>query len=272
MRFLIFLACFFCFQPVAQAQETPWQSGDYLQARLVSAVKGVGNAEFFPVALELKIAAGWHIYWRTPGDAGLAPALNWDGSTNVAATDMKWPAPARFEMFGMQSFGYKDTVLFPVIVTPREVGKPVALTLKADIMVCKDICVPQDFTLALSVPGGAALPASYDLVIKRALGNVPQDADNAALSIQNVVLGPEALVVNIYAQKGIDRIDMFVEAGDLVMTARPQVTPGKDGKREAMLRIAKPEGIEDLTKALTGRSIVLTLTDGEKAIEKKYPF
>ena len=53
-----------------------------------------------------------------------------------------WPAPSRFEDQGGVAYGYKDGVLLPIRVVPNDPAKSVALRLKLDYGVCKDICIP----------------------------------------------------------------------------------------------------------------------------------
>ncbi len=45
-------------------------------------------------------------------------------SENVAAVEVLWPAPHRFEDAGGVAYGYKDGVVLPVRVTPSDPGKP----------------------------------------------------------------------------------------------------------------------------------------------------
>ncbi len=48
----------------------------YGEVRLVSAVSAMGDLEALPLGLEFRLAPGWKIYWRTPGEAGLPPTLD----------------------------------------------------------------------------------------------------------------------------------------------------------------------------------------------------
>jgi hypothetical protein len=36
---------------------------------------------------------GWHAYWRSPGDAGIPPSIEWAGPTNLAHAEIAWPVP-----------------------------------------------------------------------------------------------------------------------------------------------------------------------------------
>ncbi len=257
----------------AHALETGWQSADYVQARLLSGHKTTGGDDGFQAALEIRLSEDWHAYWRMPGEGGLPPHLNWEKSENLASVDVLWPAPMRFETFGLYSFGYERDFMLPLKVTAADPSKPVVMELAADIMVCKDICVPQKVQLRLDVPAGAAKESKHMALIERVMNDVPHEGNLPSLKIENAVIGPEAVVVNAYAQKGFERADLFVEAGeDIYVTAPPEITLDKDDPRYAMIRVAAPEGVENLANELIGSTITLTLSDGQNAIEKVIDF
>ncbi|MFX4601211.1 protein-disulfide reductase DsbD domain-containing protein, partial [Acinetobacter baumannii] len=73
----------------------PWVKAGQVEARLVSAVRGTGDLTALPLGLELRLEPGWKTYWRSPGDAGFAPRLDWSGSGNLAGATLSYPAPHR---------------------------------------------------------------------------------------------------------------------------------------------------------------------------------
>lgn len=254
------------------ALESPWKSADYVQVKLSSAVEGTGQEAQIDAALEVQLAKGWHAYWRMPGDGGLAPVFDWGASENVAEVEPSWPVPRRFSEEGLNSFGYEDRVALPLRVKIASPGQAVKLDLKAAIMVCERICVPQDVAVMLEIPAAAATQSRTRALIDRMHDKIPHKGDLPGLRIDSTVIGPDALVVRVYAQRGFDNVDLFVEAGDLYLTAAPEITPDKDDPRTAFLRIAKPEGVENLAGVLMGRTLTLTLVDGAQAMEKDFPF
>jgi suppressor for copper-sensitivity B len=138
----------------ALAAAGPWAKADLVEARLVSAVEGVGDLRTVPVGVELRIPPGWKTYWRSPGDAGLPPTLDWAGSANLESASLSFPAPQRFQLFGLQTFGYGDHVLFPVAAAVAEPGRPLELAARLDALVCAEVCVPQAVDLTLGLPAG----------------------------------------------------------------------------------------------------------------------
>ena len=111
-------------------------------ARLVSAVTGAGDLKTLPVGLDITMKPGWKTYWRSPGDAGFAPEIKFDGSENVASAQLAYPTPHRFELFGLQTFGYKEQVVYPLSVTPQRPGEAVNLRAHLRYLVCEQVCIP----------------------------------------------------------------------------------------------------------------------------------
>ena len=61
----------------AMALQSDWQGDPTIaEARLLSAVEGTGDLTTLPLAVEFRVAPGWKIYWRTPGEAGLPPKVD----------------------------------------------------------------------------------------------------------------------------------------------------------------------------------------------------
>lgn len=271
--FLLFAVAIFAVSPARAAPESPWASADYLQARLISAPAVIeGNTKALQAALELRLEEGWHIFWRMPGDGGLPPKLDWSASENINGVDISWPVPRRIETYGLYSFGYEDHVILPLLVVRTAPDRPARINLKADIMVCKDICVPQQVSLSLDIPAQGSGGRRYEAIISRALETVPLKEDTPGLKLDSMVLGPDAIVVRAYAAKGWEEADLFVESGDLYITAPPQIEPDEEDARYATLRVAKPEGVENLYTTLLGVPLTLTLVAGDQAIEKDFSF
>ena len=126
------------------------------------ATSGVVRAEILPgwqtesgtymAGLHLRLAPGWKTYWRAPGDAGIPPRFDWDGSQNMAAVRVYWPTPRVFQSNGMQTIGYLGDVVLPIELTPRAAGRPMELRGRVELGVCHDICMPMSLDLSERLP------------------------------------------------------------------------------------------------------------------------
>ena len=88
-----------------------WDRNDHVAVRLISGVESASGDGILPFGIEFRLQPGWKIYWRTPGDAGYPPQVDWSASGNVGEAQMRWPVPERFSVLGLETLGYKDVVL-----------------------------------------------------------------------------------------------------------------------------------------------------------------
>ena len=203
-----------------------------VRAELVAhAPEGIAPGK--PVFLGLKIehAPHWHTYWKNPGDSGLPTTLQWTLPDGVAAGEIAWPTPARLPIGPLMNFGYEGTLLLPVpISVPAGFkGDTLDVKLRADWLVCKDVCIPEGGDFALSLPAGAATAGEAALfaATQRAL---PQPAAGAQATA--AVEGGE-LVVKVSglpaAWRGLELGFLPETAGVINNAAKPVATWQGDG-------------------------------------------
>ncbi|MBL7666241.1 MAG: thioredoxin family protein [Bacteriovoracaceae bacterium] len=99
------------------------------------------------VAVSLKNQAGWHTYWKNPGDAGLPTKITFfDEQKNpILIKELEWPLPHKYlEEGGLLTFGYADlhTFFFEITEDIRTKYQNKNMTVQGQWLVCKDICVP----------------------------------------------------------------------------------------------------------------------------------
>ncbi len=258
----------------AQALEGNWAESEYLKARIITGKNTVGSDKTIDAGLDLEMKPGWHIYWRMPGDGGLTPTVGKGESQNLKDLTIKWPTPIRFEFDGLYGFGYKEAALLPLTLTPEEPGNPLKLALKADIMVCNAICVPQKLDLTLDIPSGdGKLDEAQDKRLQTAQKKLPFTENRPDMKIENVVMGPKAIVVRAYLSQGFEGADLFVEGPESYVVAKPVITPETKDPRYASLVINAPEGVENLAADVMGKTLTLTLTNKKgQALERSFDF
>jgi suppressor for copper-sensitivity B len=241
----------------------PWQQTETVEGRLIAAVDGTGSLDHIPLGLHLKMKPGWKTYWRSPGDAGLPPQLSWEGSGNLAGTDFRWPAPHRFTLFGIETFGYDGDVVFPITARPTTPGQPLDLKASVDLLVCSEICVPQHLDLALAVPAGPAVPNGQEAnLIARFASYVPGEGAASGLAIESVRSAGKGLEVTATAREPFVDPDLFVENAAGAAFGAPAITFA-DGNRRITIRL--PASGQPV--ALDGLPVTLTLVDGLRSME-----
>ncbi|WP_137125781.1 protein-disulfide reductase DsbD [Roseomonas sp. HF4] len=111
------------------------------------------------LGLRLRLAPGWHTYWKHAGDAGAAPEILPDLPAGAVAGPIAWPAPERIEYGPLVNYGYHDEVLLPFPVRLPEglpVGGTLPVTARATWLVCAEVCIPEEGTFRIDLPVEAA--------------------------------------------------------------------------------------------------------------------
>ena len=240
-------------QPLKPSAST---QGFHSRARLIA---GGEQGERWLAGIEITLDQGFKTYWRTPGDSGLPPRFDWSGSENVAGTEIRWPAPKRHEDAAGVAYVYGKKAVLPVLVKPKDPGKPIRLVLALEYGVCKDICIPAHADLTLDLAGAA----SERKAIEAALAKVPApqalggQGDLSIVSIAPLTQDKPSFSVTIRAPSGTSPA-LFAEAPDnwFLSTSHPD-----DSNRFTVTVEEKPK---DASGPVPLR---LTLVAGDKAIE-----
>src|SRR5690348_17250434 len=74
--FTIAIFISFTFGTDAHALHSNWVGDKRVAVRLITASDST-SGDALLAGLEFRYEPGWHGYWRTPGDAGIAPRFNW---------------------------------------------------------------------------------------------------------------------------------------------------------------------------------------------------
>jgi DsbC/DsbD-like thiol-disulfide interchange protein len=125
-------------------------ASDKAQMRLVAGTPHGQGA--YEAAAQIKLAGQAITYWRIPGDAGVPPTFSFRGSENLDSAQVAYPAPQRLDEQGLQAFGYRGGVTFPITVKAHDPAKPVHLRLALDYAVCDNICLPARSAADLVLP------------------------------------------------------------------------------------------------------------------------
>lgn len=200
----------------------------HVRAELVAETTALLRGGDSLVALKLTPEPGWHTYWRNPGDSGLATKLNWSLPAGVSAGPIQWPAPHRAPLGELTNYGYGDETLHLVsIAVPADwpLNRPLPLRVLAKWLVCKDVCIPGEAPLALSLPvvaGSADLDPAQAAAFERARAALPEPAPSGWQAQYQIADNNLSLAVQA---PGLDRaevIEFFPYANDLVNHAAPQ--------------------------------------------------
>jgi suppressor for copper-sensitivity B len=254
----------------ADSGASDWFVTDQGRVRLVAAATRTGETASRELGLEFHLAPHWKIYWRSPGDAGYPPRLDWAGSTNLAGAQMAWPAPQRFSVLGLETVGYTDAVVFPIAARLAEPARASHLELALSYLTCSEICIPYDAVLTLDLPAGdaAADGANYAALIARYAARVPGDGRESGLALGAATVIPgrsPMLELRVKSATPLGAPDAFVEGPAGVAFGAPRLAGG-DTPGESVLRLPVFAD-QPAVDRLIGESLTVTLVDGERTLE-----
>jgi DsbC/DsbD-like thiol-disulfide interchange protein len=248
------------------ADESPWNEDVRSAIRLIAGSNKADDAEL-RAGIEVKLRPGWKTYWRYPGDSGVPPHFDFSGSENLKKADVLFPAPHLFTDETGQSLGYKDTVIFPVVVSPQQAGKPVRLRAKVDYAVCEKLCVPAEGRAELTLVTG---DSKHNPVLTTAETRVPKRVTAAQLGLtaKRVNTGTKpSVIVELGAPTG-KPVELFVE-GPTPQWALPIPKPVKSAPAGRAQFTFELDGLPPGVDPKTPLDLTFTVVTGDRAVETK---
>src|SRR5437867_1596544 len=179
------MACWLIFATEPHCLGQTYQGKQLVEPELLADTTAVVPGKPFTVGLLLRMAPGWHTYWKFSGDAGLPTELKWKLPPGWKISEIQWPIPLKtIDPGDIQTYGYVDEVLLMQEITPpaKVDGSSAKLSADASWLVCEKICIPGSATLQMELPVSAtSQPANTDLFTRdRSL--LPQNWPGANLA------------------------------------------------------------------------------------------
>jgi DsbC/DsbD-like thiol-disulfide interchange protein len=257
--------------PAALSESSPWDGDARAGVRMVSGSTKVEDGQpILRAGVEIRLAPGWKTYWRYPGDSGVPPHFDFARSDNLKSVQVAWPAPERIAEADGIIIGYRNNVVFPLRIEPKDARKPVVLRLDLDYAICEKVCIPVQAKAELKIKGdGKAEPAiaAAEKTVPRAQ---PLGAD-APLAVRSFLRDsttkPARVLVDIAAPAG-SPVHVFAEgpAPDWALPVPDKVDGAPAGlQRFAFALDGLPPGTTD-----KGATLKVTAVAGTEAIETTF--
>lgn len=132
--------------------------------------------------LEVQLDGDWKTYWRSPGEGGVAPTLDWSQSENLNQVDWHWPVPGRYEFLGVETLGYKGRVVFPLTLHVNDMQEPAWFLGKLTMPSCTNICVLNDYEMSLTFrPDQLSLSEQALHLYNQGISQVPKPSTTVEL-------------------------------------------------------------------------------------------
>jgi DsbC/DsbD-like thiol-disulfide interchange protein len=267
----IALAAMVLAAPSASADVSAWDGDARAGVRLVSGgTKSDGNQSALRAGVEIRLAPGWKTYWRYPGDSGVPPTFDFAKSENLKSVRLSWPAPEKIAEADGIIIGYRDNVLFPLAVEPKDPAKPVILRLALDYAICEKVCIPAQAKVELALKaGGSAEPAI--VAAEKTIPRAQPVGSGAPLSVKAVHRDdsrkPARVLVDIAAPHGAP-VSVFAEgpSDDWALPVPDKIDGAPAGlQRFAFALDGLPPGASD-----KGATLKVTAVAGNEAIETSF--
>jgi len=192
--------------------------------------------DVFLGALQLKMADGWHVYWKNAGDSGLPPSATWNSSPQVTAGEFRFPTPHAIPLATLMNYGYEHEVVLPFEVKISPDAKPgdqITIAAKFDYLICADVCIPEGVTLSVTLPITATptVDEAGSAIIARTLPTIPVAlTGNATVERAGNTFKIGAVDPSLAAAATSAKWLRFFPAGPEIQNAAPQVVRvGPDG-------------------------------------------
>jgi suppressor for copper-sensitivity B len=263
---IIGVACIAATATSVNAATSDWVGDARGEVRLVTAAESV-NGGPIKVGIEFQYPPGWHGYWRTPGDAGIAPVFDWSNSVNVRNPSVSWPAPSRLVVSGLQNSIYQGRFILPVSLNLIDQHAKARIALSIDYAACANICIPKHADLTLDLPTGSGKASPEAVAIAAATAAVPRSLADSGIQVTRSEITGTGTHKRLYLtlRSGSEPFrspDLFIEGASGGLPPSPDVHISDEG-RVATLVASVPAQ----TPPSNEKALVLTIVDGARAVE-----
>ncbi|WEZ84135.1 protein-disulfide reductase DsbD family protein [Rhizobium sp. 32-5/1] len=252
----------------AQAGASEWVQVEGGEVRIVAA-RPLSDGTI-PAILDIRLKPGWKTYWREPGASGIPPQVTVNPLSGIIFTGLLFPAPKTFDDGVVHYTGYDRSVALPMQLQQLKPGSAVDLKASVFLGICKDICIPVQAELAVSLPAGAAGNPLEQARIDDAKAALP-GAPAADFKVTETIVDTAAktLQIRFMVPDGTQDVPEIFLAGPAGFSfGKPLVKVASGGGFTADIpyRSSKKGG------NLTGRTAVLVLRAGPRSIETSLAF
>jgi len=261
----VLIFCLFLVYPLGQNLHAQVVQAPHVEVELVSDSGAVTPGESFWVALRFDLEEDWHIYWKNPGDSGLAPSVKWNATDGVAIEDISWPLPERIPFAHLVNYGYEGEVFLPVKVNVSQSlrARKINIRAEADWLVCKEDCIPGDAVLSLELPvvskhDAVTQRTEWSAPVQQAVDNLPIVLDELEVAVQE---DEEYIFIEFQSGSNLDHVvegaTFFPAQSRLIENAAEQIL---DASQEPY--VLKLQKARNNTEPLTRLSGILHSHNG----------
>ncbi|MCB4756780.1 MAG: thioredoxin family protein [Elusimicrobia bacterium] len=237
LSIIVFIALGFSPGCQSRPRDSADSSGPQITAELLSSVSQIKPGDTFLLGVRLTLEKGWHVYWKTPGQAGLPTTVTWTVPPGVRVSGTLYPKPEIFAEPGdITTLGYKDRVTFlhrATVDSRARENRPLLIKAQVDWLACKTACIPGKKALEIALPVGkkSIIDSKNKAFLDRASRLIQSEEEEKA------VLGKYASIIreenflqslgtgNAAGQLPLILALLFAFIGGLILNVMPCILP-----------------------------------------------
>lgn len=217
------------FQPPGEPLASEPQLQPTVEVVLVSDQDCVVPGRPLRLGVHFKIAPGWHIYFRDPGEVGRATTVEFSTPPGTTAGQLEWRKPHKYTDFGLSAYGYTNqtTIASTVAITSVEAGAT-SVTFRAHVtwLACENECMPGSADVELTLPVGLAGSVSSQINADLFAGLLPGDSISVTSNPGRILDdGHIAVESSSEVSSGLLAALLFAFVGGLILNLMPCVLP-----------------------------------------------
>nr|WP_243641822.1 protein-disulfide reductase DsbD domain-containing protein [Vibrio sinensis] len=260
----------------AYAQSTGWITDPThppVQLRFMSTGEHNFSNKTVQAVLDIELDGDWKTYWRSPGEGGIAPDLDWSASDNIENVEWHWPIPGYYDQLGVTTLGYKSHVSFPITLTLTDISQPAVFEARLRLPSCTNICVITDYQIKLPIdPKTLYIDQQALFLFNQGMSQSPRDSSNLKLDGLYWDAAKQQLVAKITNRISWETPQLLVDGSQVEdeFFAKPHLYFDKDSQHKtltAVFDVTNWAGNVDLEN----KSVSLTISDQTFATELVAP-
>ncbi|HDT2998565.1 TPA: thioredoxin family protein [Proteus mirabilis] len=233
------------------AADTGWLTmpdNDHAQVRATADKSSTGDVK---ILLEVQLAPGWKTYWRSPGEGGVAPEINWTQS--VSDMIWHWPSPSAFDVAGIHTQGYDKEVVFPIELKSVDSDN---LNGVLTLSTCSNVCILTDYSLNLDLNEPA--PADFEWQYNQAMAKVP--VTNGLISTVSSDYRNSQLTLSLQREQGDwHQPNIYLDPPQGMLYGIPQLTAKGD---HLSVTVDVTDDWGEAAGDISGKPLSFVVTDG----------
>jgi DsbC/DsbD-like thiol-disulfide interchange protein len=159
-----------------------------IRTKLISSHSSAAPGSTVLVGTLFTIEDPWHIYWKNPGDIGLATKVNFSGNPLLDSSDLKWPLPKQFKQSGeLLGYGYeREVLLFSEFQIPAQAkpGTEIEITADSSWLGCAPtLCLPGESKGKVSIVIGDNVKSAEDDLFEHYRIKLPRTAEGSDVRV-----------------------------------------------------------------------------------------